>query len=179
VRQKTRWIHGIALQGWDRLGWRGNWVEGWMRARDRRSPFAAFVLLIGYALLAVTLLLWLAASFGAAPIMPLTPALELLIGLNIAAFVWRVVLRFAFTSQAYGVFEGFRAVLRIPVANVVSIMAGHRAISAYAGTLLGRAIRWDKTPHMRHPASGEQPSASHSQSRNGTRSAEAFQRSRS
>jgi adsorption protein B len=179
VRQKTRWIHGIALQGWDRLGWRGNFSEGWMRARDRRGPFAAFVLLIGYALLATTLLLWLGRSFGAAPMMPLTPALELLLGLNIAAFVWRVALRFAFTSQSYGVIEGFRAVLRIPVANVIAIMAGHRAISAYAGTLLGKAITWDKTPHSRHPAGIGDPQYKRSASRSPNSAAMGLSRTRS
>lgn len=38
VRQKARWIHGIALQGWDRLGWHGGIGERWMRLRDRRGP---------------------------------------------------------------------------------------------------------------------------------------------
>lgn len=31
VRQKARWMHGIAFQAWDRLGWSGNGVEFWMR----------------------------------------------------------------------------------------------------------------------------------------------------
>lgn len=38
VRQKGRWIHGIALQGWERLGWGGGLGECWMRLRDRRRP---------------------------------------------------------------------------------------------------------------------------------------------
>ena len=38
VRQKARWIHGIALQGWDRLGWHGGPVDFWMNAR--RSPWS-------------------------------------------------------------------------------------------------------------------------------------------
>ena len=57
VRQKTRWVHGIALQGWDRTGWSGGLIEGWMRARDRRGPLTALVLLMGYTLLALTLVL--------------------------------------------------------------------------------------------------------------------------
>ncbi|WP_320076663.1 glycosyltransferase [Novosphingobium ovatum] len=37
VRQKTRWIHGIALQGWDRLGWQGRFVaNGWPCATAAR-----------------------------------------------------------------------------------------------------------------------------------------------
>ena len=37
VRQKTRWTHGLALQGWDRLGWQGNAIQRWMTFRDRRG----------------------------------------------------------------------------------------------------------------------------------------------
>src|SRR5918998_4839847 len=40
VRQKARWLGGIALAGWDRLGWRGGIGERWMRVRDRRGPDA-------------------------------------------------------------------------------------------------------------------------------------------
>lgn len=58
VRQKARWVHGIALQGWDRLGWGPGGAtspggfgrrlaEGWMRLRDRRGPMAALVLACG------------------------------------------------------------------------------------------------------------------------------------
>ena len=49
VRQKARWIAGIALLGWDRLGWGGsrNPSEYWMRMRDRRGPLAMLVLAVG------------------------------------------------------------------------------------------------------------------------------------
>ncbi len=38
VAQKARWMTGIALAGWDRLGWAGGLAERWMRLRDRQSP---------------------------------------------------------------------------------------------------------------------------------------------
>ena len=41
VRQKSRWLGGIALAGWDRLGWSGGWGERWMRMRDRRERLTA------------------------------------------------------------------------------------------------------------------------------------------
>jgi adsorption protein B len=64
VRQKTRWIHGIALQGWDRLGWSAHPIEMWMRMRDRRGPMTAIVLAAAYLLLVIAALLWLAGLFG-------------------------------------------------------------------------------------------------------------------
>lgn len=50
VRQKARWMIGIALAGWDRVGWghRGDWREHWMRMRDRRAPLAVLVLAAAY-----------------------------------------------------------------------------------------------------------------------------------
>ncbi|MBV7264955.1 glycosyl transferase family protein [Erythrobacter ani] len=152
VRQKTRWVHGIALQGWDRVGWSRGLVETWMRARDRRGPLAALVLVIGYSLLALTAISWSAIAFGYAEPVPLSPLLKWLLIANFGAFIWRAALRFGFTAREYGAAEGVMAVLRIPVSNVIAIMAGRRALSAYVKTLLGKSIEWDKTPHFRHPA---------------------------
>lgn len=49
VAQKARWMAGIALSGWDRLGWSGGIAERWMRLRDRQSVIAAVFVLAGYA----------------------------------------------------------------------------------------------------------------------------------
>jgi adsorption protein B len=62
-------------------------------------------------------------------------------------------MRFAFTAREYGMGEGLRAVVRLPLANVIAIIAGRRAVFAYARTLGGRAAVWDKTEHDAHPAS--------------------------
>lgn len=152
IRQKTRWVHGIALQGWDRIGWDGNWIEKWMRMRDRRGPLTAIVLGLGYLLLALTVLSWTAIGFGYGEPIELTLLMKILLFANLAAFLWRTAFRFGFTLREYGLAEGLRSIVRIPLTNVVSIMAGRRAIMAYARTLMGRAIEWDKTPHSSHPA---------------------------
>ena len=78
-------------------------------------------------------------------------ALQLLLWLNLGSFMWRAALRFAFTAREYGVAEGLRAVARIPVSNVIAIMAGRRAMFAYLRTLAGGAIHWEKTAHDDHP----------------------------
>ena len=54
VKQKARWITGISLTGWDRLGWRSSIVENWMILRDRRAVFAAIVLTIAYICVVLT-----------------------------------------------------------------------------------------------------------------------------
>ena len=150
VRQKTRWLHGIAFQGWDRLGWHGRFAERWMRLRDRRGPLTALVLAAAYLLIVIWAVLFLAERAGWVDPAPLSPALIGLLWINFASFVWRAAFRFGFTTQAYGWVEGLRAILRIPFANVIAIMAGRRATLAYLRSLLGGAVLWEKTPHPIH-----------------------------
>ncbi len=155
VRQKTRWVHGIAFQGWDRLGWSGSAFDIWMALRDRRGPLTALVLAAAYLLLAVSAALWLARGLGwTAPVQP-APWLKAMLTLTFAGFLWRAALRGAFTAREYGWREGLRAILRIPVSNIIAIMAGRRALTAYLGTLRGAPVRWDKTRHWDHPAQPE------------------------
>lgn len=152
VRQKSRWIHGIALQGWDRLGWNGGLGESWMRLRDRRGPLNALVLFVGYVVFALAVVLVAAGAQDL--VLPwLTDSwLAALLAANLAAFVWRAAARFAFTAREYGWTEGLWAIARIPVANFVAIAAGRRAMQAYVRTLLGEQPRWEKTAHDSHPA---------------------------
>jgi bacteriophage N4 adsorption protein B len=155
VRQKTRWIHGIAFQGWDRMGWSGTPFEVWMALRDRRGPLTALVLAAAYLLLAVSALLWLAQGLGLADPVRRSAWVSAILTLTFAGFVWRGALRLCFTAREYGWREGLRAVLRIPVSNIIAIMAGRRALVAYLRSLRGAPLLWDKTQHLDHPAQVE------------------------
>ena len=157
VRQKSRWMHGIAYQGWDRIGWSGGLLEHWMRFRDRRGPLSALVLFTGYALFLLAALLGALDLAGYDRPWEPTATLYALLWINVAFLVWRVAMRFAFTAREYGAWEGLRAVLRIPVANVIAIMAGRRSLVAYARTLRGGEAAWDKTSHDAHPVRDLQP----------------------
>lgn len=154
VRQKTRWVHGIAFQAWDRMGWSASPIELWMALRDRRGPLTAVVLSVAYLLLLVDAVLWL-ARLGGAPLPPAsTSASHALLAVSLFGFGWRVALRAAFTANEYGLGEGLWSILRIPVANIIAIMAGRRAFAAYLRSLRGAPVVWDKTQHTSHPALG-------------------------
>ena len=98
VAQKARWMTGIALAGWDRLGWSGGLAERWMRLRDRQSVLAALVLAAAY----LALLLWallLAAQLRTGRAMPpFAPLLALLLAINSALLLWRLAMRFGFVA---------------------------------------------------------------------------------
>lgn len=152
VRQKTRWIHGIAFQSWDRLGWSRRPVDIWMALRDRRGPLTALVLTAAYTLLVIETILAVARAAGQQAGLKPSPLMQAAVTLCIAALAWRIVMRVLFTAREYGWVEGARAVFRIPVANIIAIMASRRAIGAYLRSLRGHHVVWDKTAHKLHPA---------------------------
>ena len=152
VRQKARWIHGIAFQGWDRLGWSWGVTETWMRLRDRRGPLAALVLLIAYLVIAISFVLWAAESLGLLHRYPLSGLMRAVVLVGFAGLLWRAAIRFAFTTALYGVAEGLRSIPRLFVANMIAIVAARRAISAYLRTFRGHPTVWEKTHHSRYPA---------------------------
>ena len=145
VRQKARWIGGIAFAGWDQLGWRGGLGERWMRLRDRRGPLAAMLLLAGY----LAALLWaqvaLASALGAPISVPVSPLLATLLFVNGWLLAWRLLIRFCFTTAAYGWVEGLRAIPRTVVANIIAVLAARRALLIHSA---GGPKRWDKTHHI-------------------------------
>ena len=152
VRQKTRWIHGVALQSWDRMGWRGGAAGAWMALRDRRGPFAALLLLLGYSLSIVALIDLIATRLGLYETPPYSDAVEFLLIVALGAVVWRAAMRAYFTTREFGWRQGLLSIPRLLVSNVISIMAGWRAVLAYWRSRKGEAPRWDKTEHTDHPA---------------------------
>ena len=152
VRQKARWIHGIALHGWDRLGWFGGPIDVWMALRDRRGLLTAVVLAAAYLLILIEAVLGFARLSGWQEHLALSPLAMLMMQISFAALVWRALWRFGFTASEYGLTEGLFAVARIPVANLISIMAGQRALAAYVRSLTGCEAAWDKTAHSLHPS---------------------------
>jgi bacteriophage N4 adsorption protein B len=148
VRQKARWMTGISLQGWDRLGWRGGFAERWMRLRDRRAIVAALILCAAYAALILAVLQSAVAVWTKSTLPPLSARMGWLLSANGAMLVWRMLCRFAFVTQVYGFTEGLRSWPRMVIGNVIAVMAARRAVVQY---LLARAdgvARWDKTDHV-------------------------------
>lgn len=150
ARQKARWMVGIALTGWDRIGWTRPLAlsEHWMRMRDRRAPLAVLVLAVAYLALGVSVAAWLihvvAGTSGPAQ----DPATRLLLQVTGALLVWRMVLRAWHTATVYGWVEGLRSIPRVVVANFIALLAVRRALWRYVAVLRGGVQRWDKTEHV-------------------------------
>lgn len=149
VRQKARWMTGIALAGWDRVGWtrRFDLGEHWMRMRDRRAPAALLVLGAAY----LSVIAWAAATLlyhfdsQARPQQQL-PAI--IFAIDLTLLVWRLAMRAYFTGSAYGWRQALWSLPRAFVGNIIALLAARRALSRYVGMLRGSPIRWDKTAHV-------------------------------
>lgn len=147
VAQKARWMVGIALAGWDRLGWHGTLGESWMRLRDRRALLAALVLLAAYTGALLTLLVWVADGLMPRVVEPLAPWRQQLFAACALLLGWRLLVRALFVWRAYGLAEALRSVPRTVLANAISLLAARRALGRYVGQLRGATPVWDKTAH--------------------------------
>ena len=145
IRQKARWIGGIAFAGWDRLGWRGGIGERWMRMRDRRGPLAGLLLIAGYGAAILWLQIGIAQVLGAPVQLVLPPLLATLLTINAALLGWRVLMRAGFVTATYGLKQGLLSVPRLVVGNIITILAVWRALAIHSR---GGPRRWDKTRHI-------------------------------
>ncbi|WP_326913735.1 glycosyl transferase family protein [Sphingopyxis chilensis] len=161
VRQKSRWIAGIALAGWDHLGWPGSrrkvpglpagraWLARWMLWRDRRAPLASLILLAAYAGAVVALLGVAGRLVLGWDAILLGDGLRLLLTFNLLLLCWRLGMRGHFTARWYGPGEAMAAIPRAFFSNVVAILAARRAIILYWRMLRSGEVVWDKTDHPR------------------------------
>ena len=145
-RQKARWLLGIALSGWDRLGWRGGIADRYMLLRDRKAVAAALLTMLAYGVTALVIADRLLLD-GIVPPLLGSGAQSLLV-LNTGLLLWRLAMRAACTGHSHGWAEGLRSLPRALVSNVINAAAAWSACRRYAVSLrTGMAVGWDKTAH--------------------------------
>jgi adsorption protein B len=153
VRQRARWICGIALQAWERFGWQGPAPVRYSLWRDRKGVLNGILILCAYLLVAYlaarcTVAEWIGTPWCLAQVIPPGSWLELLLQVNFAGLAWRSVAKFHFVRTLYGWKHGILAVPRLVIANLVVIAATFRALRLYARhRILDEPLRWAKTDH--------------------------------
>jgi bacteriophage N4 adsorption protein B len=149
MRQRSRWVTGIALQGWQNHGWRAPWRQIYWLWRDRKG-------LAGNLLSPVSnfLYLYLVASYAARD-----PAART--GLHLPVWLLRLCtttmilsalqtgLRMGFCARLYGWRMAALAPLRIFWGNTVNGVATMAALRQFIGARLrNRTPAWRKTDHV-------------------------------
>jgi adsorption protein B len=144
LRQRTRWVTGIALQGWQQLGWRGKPGEVYWLWRDRKG-------LIGNPL---SLLANLVFVYGVATALwTRTTPIDAHLGVaTLALQVLRTAVRMVCVARVYGVPFSLGVPVRAVYANALNTAATFRALSLYTiARVRRRPLRWLKTDHA-YPA---------------------------
>jgi adsorption protein B len=140
LRQRTRWVMGIALQGWERFGWAGSRSEVYWLWRDRKG-------LAGNPLGVIANAIFL---YGLATAMwtRLTPLATELTFVTLAFQALRIAIRMACVARVYGPVFALGVPLRLPYGNLLNAAATVQALGRYtAARVKGTPLRWLKTEH--------------------------------
>lgn len=152
VRQRSRWIVGIAFQSAKFLGWKGSFIDKLFFWRDRKSPYAYFVTFVG---------LVTAMPLGFDYIffdinLDVGPTLQVLLYCNLFLMMNRFYQRLMASSRLYGVPFALLTPVRFVIANVINILASYKAYNQYHySQKTGQEVAWIKTEHELPAGFGE------------------------
>ncbi len=139
IRQKARWTMGICYQGWQRLGWFGEFNQRYFLWRDRKAILAPFVSINCLVLLSVEMII--------------DPDVDdifingLLLS-NLVFMLFRIVMRMKWVKFHHGTKQSLLVPIRWPLAITINTCAGILAgKDFFVNQVLGKEVQWKKTQH--------------------------------
>ena len=137
LRQRTRWVTGISLQGWENHGWGQTWREAWWFWRDRKGLLGNPLSLVANALF----LAWVAGTRpGEAP--------DWLYALTGFLAACQMALRMWICSTVFGWRSAVFAIPRMMLGNLLNAASSFSAVHRFLKARYeGRPLRWLKTEH--------------------------------
>jgi len=140
MRQRTRWVMGIALQTWERHGWKGKPGEVYWLWRDRKGLLANPLSLLANLVFVYGLAtgIWQRASPLSAELCWATLAIQCV----------RIAVRMACVTRVYGFVFALGVPFRAVYANALNVAATFNAVARYAiARARKRPLKWLKTEH--------------------------------
>jgi adsorption protein B len=140
LKQRTRWVTGIALQCWEKHGWGRNLGETYWMWRDRKGLIANPVSLLANLLFVYALVtrLWTRVPPVASRLAVATAALQIV----------RLAVRMTCVGRIYGIGFALGVPIRAVYANALNCAATLRAVARYVtARVRGVPLRWLKTDH--------------------------------
>jgi bacteriophage N4 adsorption protein B len=155
VRQRTRWVTGIALQGWERHGWGSGCRAAYWFWRDRKGLVGNLLSPVANAGLAWATAGWILGRAGwALPASPgAPPSVQLLASCTLALAAVQLGVRASCSARIYGARFALGVLPRAIWGNAINFAATVAALRQYAAARLRKRARmeWRKTEHV-YPA---------------------------
>lgn len=152
MRQRARWVYGIAWQGLKNIGWDRNLKISYTLLRDRLSFFTNFLYLFGYLLIAYVLTVWAVQLFRpefGIPALVRHDEIWWKLALLVLFFLcWRILMRIIFVKKIYGLGQALLSPVRIVVGNVLNFFSsGLAMLWLIRAVSTRREQTWIKTEH--------------------------------
>ena len=154
IRQRTRWITGIALQCWERRGWRGSWQTKYWFWRDRKGLITNPLSVLANAVFVAGVLDYVASIVLRRPwfFETVNPTVARLCALTLGLQCLRLGVRAFCVGRIFGATAAMTVPLRSFHANLINCCAGMLAVYGYfSARRQSRALVWQKTEHA-YPA---------------------------
>ncbi len=143
VRQRSRWVAGICLQGWQRHGWRVPLEQKYWLWRDRKG-------LVGNLLAPLTTIVlpWCAWT-GLTDSQYASGWLLQACILNLTITAVQTALRMIYSARIYGIRFALGVPARMLLGNLVNSLATLEALRQFTvAAYTGRSLAWRKTSHV-------------------------------
>jgi bacteriophage N4 adsorption protein B len=150
IKQRTRWVMGIALQCWERSGWRGSWRTRYWFWRDRKGLIANPLTLLTNLLFTLGLTDLIASTATHRPwaFAVSNPKIVALCLMTLMLQCLRLGIRMVCVERIFGLVFALGVPLRSFHANLVNCLASLAAVWRYANARIrGQPLVWLKTEH--------------------------------
>jgi len=152
LRQRTRWVTGIALQGWQRNGWSGGLRRIYWFWRDRKGLAGNPASLLANLIFLYGVLTWIASRLSGRPWglgeIATLPVLQPVLAATLALGCIHVLARAVCAARIYGWRFALGVPVRVVYGNWLNAHASINAIIRFLGARLRRhPLVWVKTEH--------------------------------
>jgi bacteriophage N4 adsorption protein B len=148
VRQRGRWTAGICFQNWKMHKWTGNLRTKYFLMRDRKTIFSNFMVLLSNLVFVLFLLFMLGYTVGIdffQSAIPEDNPLWTFLWVCFFLMIWRLLHRFIFTYNWYGLRYAFFSLIRLNFDNLINFFATFRALKVFM--TMRQKVVWESTEH--------------------------------
>jgi adsorption protein B len=151
VHQKSRWILGISIQGWN-YGWTRSVGLNYCLFRDRKAVVTNLLTVLGYLVVLywglAQMVAWLAPAKAVPPLIEIDEPAFKLVYVVIGLFFWRLFNRAVAVWRIYSPLQAMLSMPRMFYGNLLNFAATWKAIDRYIkARLLKQTPAWGKTQH--------------------------------